>query len=132
MEPQKWASSRQSLSIGAQSGDRRSTLVKLPYSARVPTRETGSSFFGVAALRVFARALGFGSLRNRLWHQANPTPTSRSASERPQGQANSQRSNTRYVSPATSGTGSPVIWFGAALTHKTRSPGPRASLIAPP
>ena len=86
---------------------------------------------GAKTRRVLGWALGFGSSRKRVWHHAkSPTPTSSKASERPHGQANSKIEMTRYVSPAWRGTGLPVTWFGATLTHRTRSPGPTASLIA--
>ena len=42
---------------------------------------------GAETRRVLASALGLGRRRKRVWHHANSTPTSSSASERPQGQA---------------------------------------------
>jgi hypothetical protein len=99
-------------------------------SAFAKAYRTVSFSLGAETRRVLVSAFGLGRRRKRVWHQAKSTPTSSSASERPHGQANSMTATTRYVSPATRGTGRPVTWFGATLTHRTRSPGPTASLIA--
>ena len=61
----------------------------------VAPQRTLSFSFGAETRRGLAMVLGFGSRRNRVWHQAKSTPTSSKASERPHGQANSMTIRTR-------------------------------------